>query len=111
VSLLGGPADQRVGLLDNRQESNKGTQLLHDVEQGLDQIKDAGQGVREELEIQVGKERPIEGRLDEIQTETGLGSNIINRMWRREDVRTVAIWIVVAVVIGGLGVFLYLVFR
>jgi hypothetical protein len=109
--VSGGSASQRAGLLDQRQDIAKGTAMLGSVVEGLESIRDAGQGVREELAIQAQKERGIEGRLDVIDTETGIGNSIIGRMWRRERTKTVAIWILVIVVIIGLAVFLYFVFK
>jgi chromosome segregation ATPase len=111
ADISGGSAEQRIGLIDGRREIERGTGMFVEVVQGLDGIKRAGQGIREEIAMQAGKERTMSGRVDELETEAGRGSNIISRMWLREKVRRAAVWIVVLFVMIGLGVFLYFVFR
>jgi chromosome segregation ATPase len=111
TDISGGSAGQKTALLDTRRDIDRGAALLSDVVQSLDDIRDAGQGVREEIAMQAGKENLINGRIDSLDNESAIGRSIIGRMWRREKIRTAAIWIVVGVVIVGLGVFLYFVFR
>jgi hypothetical protein len=110
-NLVGGSASQRESRVMQRQGINKGTELLQSVGQGLSDIEGAGKSVLMELGRQKEKEGQIEGRLEDIDGEVLDGNRTIGRMAWREKKKTIAIWVVVVLVIIGLGVFLYFVFK
>jgi t-SNARE complex subunit (syntaxin) len=110
-NLAGGSTSQRESLVTQRQTIDKGSELLQSVGQGLSDITGAGQSVLMELGRQREKENQIGGRLEDLDSEVTDGNRTIGRMAWREKKKTIAIWVVVILVIIGLGVFLYFVFK
>jgi hypothetical protein len=111
ANLAGGSASQRESFVMQRQTIDKGSELLESVGQGLSDITSAGQSVLMEIGRQREKEHQIQGRIEDLDDEVTDGSRTIGRMAWREKKKTIAIWVVVILVIIGLGVFLYFVFK
>jgi hypothetical protein len=56
-------------------------------------------------------EGTIDGRLDRLGGDIRLGDKSMDRMISREKLKVILTWVVVGVVVIGLGVFLYFVFK
>lgn len=112
VNLEGGVNAARQGLINNREKIQQGNEGLRNFNDMGNEILDAGHGILNDLNDQKEKELQIDRKLDDLDTNTTIGSRTVERMLCRNKKRTAILWIVIVlVVIIFLSVFLYFVFR
>lgn len=110
-SLGASSSDQRVALANQREintmTKNLEMNLLGDLNEGIDGLSN----VTNELANQREVEFRVDGNLSELDTDVEKGQGLINKILCQQKKKTIAMWGVLILVLIGLCIFLYFVFK
>lgn len=110
-ALGGSSSDQQETLKDHReifkQGQNLEMNLLGDLNEGIDGLNN----VTSELANQREVEFRVDGNLSELDTDVEKGQGLINKILCQQKKKTIAMWGVLILVLIGLCIFLYFVFK